>query len=183
MKFTSAILLIASIVSNTHAVGNLRSGTKTPGIDESEKPASPAEGVLVLKENHNNRDLEGDNDHMANILGDESGSEGDLDAEEQREATREKRQKMKAPLDETTTTPADTPSFEMKPKEVPTESYPEETESDNIDFGINIVGGDASDPNEFPYYGTSLLHTIPKETQYLKDESSLTETISCPQLT
>jgi hypothetical protein len=162
MKFTFAVLLIASIASSTHAAGNLRSGTKTPDINESEQPASPAEGVLVLKENPDNRNL-GGSDRMANVLANESGSEGDLDAEEQREATREKRQKMKALLDETTTTAADTPWFEMKPKEVPTESYPEEIESDNIDFGINIVGGDASDSNEFPYYGTSLLHTIPKE--------------------
>jgi hypothetical protein len=163
MKLTSAIILIVSITSKAHAAGSLRSGTNTPGIDESEQTVPSAEGVLHMKENPNKRSLEGGNDRMANTLAAESGSAGELHAEEQREATREKKERMKALLDETTTTIGDTPRFEMKPKEVPTESNSEEAESNNSDIGILIVGGEASSTNEFPYYGTSFLHPIAKE--------------------
>jgi hypothetical protein len=167
MRFTSIIILIASIASNTHAAGNLRAGANTPGIDESEQEqAPPAEGLLLLavqEENPNNRSLEGGDDRMANVLVAKSGSAGELHAEEQREATREKHQKMKTLLDETTTTTGDMPSFEMKPIEAPTEPCTEDAESKNSDFEINIVGGDVSDAGEFPYYGASFLHPILKQ--------------------
>jgi hypothetical protein len=183
MKF-SAILLIASIASNTHAAGNLRSGINTPDINESEKPASPAEGVVLIKEHPNNRNLDGGNERMENVLAAESGGAGALQAEEQRaQATREKL------LGEATTTAADTPSFDFKPKEGPTEPvrtelYAEEAESYNTDYGINIVGGDASDPNEFPYYGKSILrHPIPNEcSTWSITHSFLTWAVSRPKL-
>jgi hypothetical protein len=154
MKFAFAIILIATVASNTRAAGNLRSGaSNTQSINESEQPASPDEGVLLMKHHPNNRNLQGGNDRMENVFAAEWGTVGDLQAEEQErgQATREKL------LGEMTTKAADTPSFELTPKAEPTEPVPTEPYSEaesNTDFGINIVGGEASDPNEFPYYGT-----------------------------
>jgi hypothetical protein len=165
MKFTSTIILIASIASNTHAAENLRAGaSSTPGIDESEQEqAPPAEGLLLLavqEENPNNRSLKGGDDRVASVLVAKSGGADELHAEEQREATREKHQKMTTPLDETSTTTGDMPSFEMTPIEAPMEPYAEEAGTNSSDFGISIVGGDVSDAGEFPYYGESFLRPI-----------------------
>jgi hypothetical protein len=185
MKFAFAIILIASVASSTHAAGNLRSGANTQSINESEQPGSPDKGVLLMKEQPNNRNLQGGNDRMQNVLAAEWGTAGDLQAEEQEraQATREKL------LGEMTTTAADTPLFELTPKDEPTEPVPTEPYSEadfnNTDFGVRIVGGEVSDPNEFPYYGTSFFrHPISKRTPYLEDESLfLTWTVSCSQLT
>jgi len=57
---------------------------------------------------------------------------------------------MDALLDEATMAVPDPPHSELTLKE-PQEYTSEDT---STNFGINIVGGDVSDENEFPYYGT-----------------------------
>ena len=44
----------------------------------------------------------------------------------------------------------------------------------DTDYGINIVGGDISDANEFPYFGTSLIYPSADCVVCRRCESSLT---------
>ena len=140
MKFPTGIIAIASIVCKTHASGHLR----TSGAGKNTDPCDDHEGgfrveaSVHMKGQSDSRSLEERDETLAS----------ELHEQQKLEATIKKREKAKAPGDTAI------PSYVMYPKkEQPTEPIPELAEP-NSDFVVNIVGGDISDANEFPYFGT-----------------------------
>ena len=203
MKLTTAILLIASIGRHARASGNLRSSDA--GVDPGEGLEDGVAGaVLRMKENHNNRLLEGSSSDTMTSMTIE---------EKRKQATLEKLQQTKQSIVITKKQPPMTeesnpegaaeptsndanlrifatrgkfqqnkPYLKRQKKPVTAQSNPEDDEStNNNDIGVRIVGGEQSDPNEFPYYGTPLLLGM---RPFRNDVGSLTSTFfSLSQLT
>jgi hypothetical protein len=161
MKFTNAIIVIASIVCQTHASGHLRSSSaskKSDPIDKNQGARYLVEVSMNMKGQADSRTLEESNETLAS----------ELHYQKKLDATLKKQEKMMALGDETITPP----SYALHPKE-PTKPKPEVAEA-NTDYGINIVGGDISDANEFPYFGTSLIYPSADCLVCRRCESSLT---------
>jgi hypothetical protein len=203
MKLTNAIILIASIASHALASGNLRSSDAD--VDPGEELEDSVVGALLrMKENPKNRLLEGSgSDTMTSMtleekkkkatlekllqkkqnvmitkkeppISEESNPEGAAeptshDADLRIAATRGKFQQSKQYL-------------KRQKEPITAQSNPEDDEStDNNDIGVRIVGGEQSDANEFPYYGTPLHLGM---SPFRKDVQSLTSTLfSLSQLT
>ena len=118
--------LVAFVVITSVAAGNLRA---------LEHDDSYAGAFVVMKENSSNRELQAGHETVVvnTTIRDES----------QRELTRFNHQNTIA---------GDIPTYEVQEKEF---TDADENVSDP-DFDVRIVGGEVSDSNEFPYYGTSL---------------------------
>jgi hypothetical protein len=143
--------------------GNLRVARSIVASDNQETTSgssstTPAAKTVHKKENQNTRKLAGINKPKANTL--TAAQHGRADA------THEKRQRMKGGLigRRTSNAPhATSPMHNLKLKDPPhQQSQPEEeteqdndnnSSSNNNNFDVNIVGGEQSDPGEFPYYG------------------------------
>ena len=133
MKYTVAFLVIASV-----AAGNLRA---------SKYDNDPSTSLMEAKDivPANNRDLQ---------MGMETTMMGEKSAiieAKKADDTQDKSQQMKQLLQKATVKGRDTPATDIQLKDDPSDI---DTNS-NID--VRIVGGDVSDANEFPYYGTSIL--------------------------
>lgn len=135
MKYTAAFMLVATLVSLADASGNLRASSITIS-QQMEGGREP----LHLKGDRNLRILE-----------------AETSQDNQREATRDKYEKMKA---------LSMPSYELTLKyeeegDVTFESRPQDDVWHNTtDFGINIVGGEVSDIGEFPYFGMCFIFAL-----------------------
>ena len=135
MKYTVAFLVIASV-----AAGNLRA---------SKYDNDPSTSLMKTKDiPANNRDLQ---------MGMETTMMGEKSAiieAKKADDTQDKSQQMKQRLQKATVKGHDTPATDIQIKDDPSDI---DTNS-NID--VRIVGGDVSDANEFPYYGTSMLLSL-----------------------
>jgi len=141
MKLNSAIVVLASLASSARASDHLRSRKNNGHVEEQEI----VEAFVHMKENpQGTRLLEGSHEGMTS-------------EEKKRQATQEKHEKM---MDEAMMTVPDAPYSELILKETDGDSiddYISEYNETSSDFGINIVGGEVSDENEFPYFGTLCL--------------------------
>ena len=129
MKYTVAFLVIASV-----AAGNLRA---------SKYDNDPSTSLMEAKDivPANNRDLQMGME--TTVMGEKSA----IIEAKKADDTQDKSQQMKQRLQKATVKGHDTPATDIQikdPSDIDTNS--------NID--VRIVGGDVSDPNEFPYYGT-----------------------------
>ena len=176
MKLTTAILLIASIGSHARASGNLRSSD--PGVDPGEELEDGVVGaVLRVKETPNDRLLEeSDSNTMASMTIEEKKKQATLEKLQQSKQSVVITKKQPPLTEESNPEGAAEPTSndtnlrlvatrgkfqQNKPylkKPATAQSNPEDDEAttDN-DIGVRIVGGEQSDANEFPYYGTVLL--------------------------
>ena len=205
MKLTTAIILIASIASNALASGNLRSSDA--GVDPVDELEDGVVGaVLRMKETPNDRLLEGsDSDTMTSMTLEEKKKQATLEKLQQKTKQSVVITKKQAPFAEESNPAEDAaeptsndanlrifatrgkfqqnkPYLKRQKKPVTAQSNPEDDEStNNNDIGVRIVGGEQSDPNEFPYYGTPLLLGM---RPFRNDVGSLTSTFfSLSQLT
>ena len=204
MKLTTAIIVIASIASNALASGNLRSSDA--GVDPVDELEDGVVGaVLRMKETPNDRLLEGsDSDTMTSMTLEEKKKQATLEKLQQQTKQSVMITKKQAPFAEESNPEGaaeptsndanlrifatrgkfqqNKPYLKRQKKPVTAQSNPEDDESttDN-DIGVRIVGGEQSDPNEFPYYGTPLLLGM---RPFRNDVVSLTSTFfSLSQLT
>ena len=126
MKYLVAFILIASV-----AAGNLRA---------LEHDDSQTGAFVEMKENSSDREIQPGNETM--LMKNRA-----IRNETPRERTLVNNQETELPRIEGVI-----PAYEVQEKE---QTDTDETESDP-DFEVRIVGGEVSDSNEFPYYGTSI---------------------------
>jgi hypothetical protein len=141
MKFPKVVIVIVSIVCNTHASGHLRSfgaGKNTDPSDDQQEGGYLVEASVHMKGQPDSRTLEDIDETLTS----------ELHNQLKLEATLKKQEKVKPLGDEATI-----PSYVLYPKKDSTNENPDVAET-NSDFDVNIVGGDISDANEFPYFGT-----------------------------
>ena len=180
MKLSTAIILIASIASHALASGDLLSADG--GVDPREELEDGVVGALLrMKENPNNRVLEeSGKDAMSSITVEEKKKQATLKKLQQTNQQSVMITKKQAPITEESIpeggaepTSDDVnlrivttrgkfqkrkPYLKRQKKPITAQPNPEDDESTaNNDIGVRIVGGEQSDANEFPYYGTSLL--------------------------
>jgi len=155
MRFTSSILVaIAAFAGsgNTHVSGHLRSSTSSNDPIDGEQPQRVKAALYMT--------MEGPQDEC--MLQDGT---ADIDSLERKtQATMEKY----GPEDVNYLVDDEVPGYEIYPKEgigyvdesttqaiieSPIKSV-HDTEGYDNNFEVKIVGGDVSDPNEFPYFGT-----------------------------
>ena len=140
MKFTKVIIVMASIVCKTRASGYLRSSGEGKNTEPSDdqKGGYLVEASVHMKGQPDSRTLEESDETLAS----------ELHNQKKLEATLKKQEKVKPLGDEATI-----PSYVLYPKEDSTNENSDVAETIS-DFDVNIVGGDISDANEFPYFGT-----------------------------
>ena len=165
MKFPKVVIVMASIVCKTRASGYLRSSREGKNSDPSDDQEGGylVEASVHMKGQPDSRTLEESDETLAS----------ELHNQQKLEATLKKQEKVKPLGDEATI-----PTYVLYPKE---DSTNENSDAEPIsDFDVNIVGGDISDANEFPYFGTLPMHlTLSVSSSRLHslergDDSSLT---------
>jgi len=165
MRLTSAtfvitVVTVSSLSRTTHAVGHLRSSVIEDDSDHhAERRLHQGKAILQMKEFHEGRLLQ------------DNGSDTLIDSQERKkQATLTKYEKMNEisgdpvpayalhikSAEESTIVEAVAEPMDGSIDDDPFDESQPETASPNDRFGISIVGGDPSDTNEFPYYGTFL---------------------------
>jgi len=143
MKLNSTIVVLASLTGSVYASDHLRSRNDIAHVEEKETKKTFEAFVYMKQSPDRSRLLHRSHETMTS-------------EEKKRQATLEKHEKMDALQDEVMMTVPGAPYSELTLKE--TNGYIDDFIPDNngtsSDFGINIVGGEVSDENEFPYYGT-----------------------------
>jgi len=172
MRFTSSIVAVLAIGS-TNASSHLRSAAIASDTVAGEEPdqAKAVLRMVMQEESQDNRFLQ-------------DGGATDMDTMERKKAATLQRYEKRNTLEDDDQAPAYAiyPELAIESQmddDLTTQSVMEsefrpKTATQN-DFGIKIVGGEVSDPNEFPFFGTFQLSVllVPKPTSLFRNGTTL----------